>query len=66
MNLPFFMSNDGIDFVLKAVSMVAEHGWKLLPQVARPASSKLTADCLFEFIRLHFYLPGEPQKTSHF
>eukprot|EP00112_Aurelia_sp_Birch-Aquarium-sp1_P009486 Seg208.7 transcript_id=Seg208.7/GoldUCD/mRNA.D3Y31 product=tRNA-cytidine protein_id=Seg208.7/GoldUCD/D3Y31 len=32
LNLPFFMSNGGIDFVLKAVSMVAEHGWKLLPQ----------------------------------
>ena len=27
------MSDDGVDFVLKAVSMVAEHGWKLLPQV---------------------------------
>ena len=27
------MSDEGIDYVLKAVSMVAEHGWKLLPQV---------------------------------
>ena len=32
-NLPFFMSDEGIDYVLKSVSMVAEHGWKLLPQV---------------------------------
>ncbi|XP_065058948.1 uncharacterized protein LOC135686606 [Rhopilema esculentum] len=31
LNLPFFMSNEGIEFILKAVSMVAEHGWKLLP-----------------------------------
>jgi len=31
-NLPFFMSDEGVDYVLKSVSMVAEHGWKLLPQ----------------------------------
>ena len=33
LNLPYFMSEDAVDFVLKAVKMVAEHGWKLLPQV---------------------------------
>ena len=27
------MSHDAVEFVLKAVEMVAEHGWKLLPQV---------------------------------
>ena len=33
LNLPYFMSDDAVDFVLEAVKMVAEHGWKLLPQV---------------------------------
>ncbi|XP_077984669.1 uncharacterized protein LOC144439269 [Glandiceps talaboti] len=32
LNLPYFMSDDSVDFVIKAVAMVAEHGWKLLPQ----------------------------------
>ncbi|XP_068718445.1 uncharacterized protein [Montipora capricornis] len=32
LNLPYFMSEDAVDFVLEAVKMVAEHGWKLLPQ----------------------------------
>ncbi|XP_074619620.1 uncharacterized protein LOC141878556 [Acropora palmata] len=32
LNLPYFMSDDAVDFVLEAVKMVAEHGWKLLPQ----------------------------------
>lgn len=27
------MNNDTITFVMEAVAMVAEHGWKLLPQV---------------------------------
>jgi len=27
------MSDDVITFVVEAVAMVAEHGWKLLPQV---------------------------------
>jgi len=27
------MSDDAIMFVVEAVAMVAEHGWKLLPQV---------------------------------
>ena len=27
------MSDDTITFVIEAVAMVAEHGWKLLPQV---------------------------------
>lgn len=33
LNLPYFMSHDAVEFVLKAVEMVAEHGWMLLPQV---------------------------------
>lgn len=33
LNLPYFMKEDCVDFVLDAVAMVAEHGWKLLPQV---------------------------------
>ena len=33
LNLPYFMSDHAVDFVLEAVKMVAEHGWKLLPQV---------------------------------
>ena len=33
LNLPYFMSDTTVEFVLKAVKMVAEHGWKLLPQV---------------------------------
>ncbi|CAH3196907.1 unnamed protein product [Porites evermanni] len=32
LNLPYFMSDDSVEFVIKAVKMVAEHGWKLLPQ----------------------------------
>ena len=27
------MSDEAADFVIKSVAMVAEHGWKLLPQV---------------------------------
>ena len=29
------MSHDAVEFVLKAVAMVAEHGWKLLTQVQK-------------------------------
>lgn len=32
LTLPFFMSNDDINFVLDAVASVAINGWKLLPQ----------------------------------
>ena len=32
------MSHDAVEFVLKAVEMVAEHGWKLLPQVHKKKS----------------------------
>ncbi|ELU08113.1 hypothetical protein CAPTEDRAFT_90010, partial [Capitella teleta] len=31
LNLPFFMTDDELDFVLEAVKLVAEFGWKLLP-----------------------------------
>jgi len=30
------MCDDAVEFVLKAVGMVAENGWKLLPQVNSP------------------------------
>ena len=32
-NLPYFMDDYTVHFVLEAVDMVATHGWKLLPQV---------------------------------
>ncbi|XP_071500517.1 uncharacterized protein [Diadema antillarum] len=32
LNIPFFMSEEESNFVVEAVAMVAEHGWKLLPQ----------------------------------
>ena len=35
LNLPYFMSDDSVEFVIKAVKMVAEHGWKILPQVIK-------------------------------
>ena len=35
LNLPYFTSDDSVEFVIKAVKMVAEHGWKLLPQVIK-------------------------------
>ncbi|KAK3737053.1 hypothetical protein QZH41_016676, partial [Actinostola sp. cb2023] len=31
-NLPYFMNDETIHFILEAVDMVATHGWKLLPQ----------------------------------
>lgn len=30
-NLPFFMDDDKLEYVLDAIKLVAEHGWKLLP-----------------------------------
>lgn len=32
-NLPYFMDDETVHFVLEAVDMIATHGWKLLPQV---------------------------------
>lgn len=34
-NLPYFMDDETVHFVLEAVDMVATHGWKLLPQVKK-------------------------------
>ncbi|XP_074637843.1 putative cysteine desulfurase [Acropora palmata] len=31
-NLPYFMDDETVHFVLEAIDMVATHGWKLLPQ----------------------------------
>lgn len=33
LSFPYFMNDDVIKFVVEAVAMVAEHGWKVLPQV---------------------------------
>lgn len=33
LSFPYFMSDDFVTFVVEAVAMVAEYGWKLLPQV---------------------------------
>ncbi|XP_014783863.1 uncharacterized protein LOC106878996 [Octopus bimaculoides] len=32
LNLPFFVDNETLDFVIQAVELVAEFGWHLLPQ----------------------------------
>ncbi|XP_065845865.1 uncharacterized protein [Oscarella lobularis] len=32
LNLPYFAPQEEIDYILRAVALVAEHGWKLLPQ----------------------------------
>lgn len=32
-NLPYFMDEETVQFVLEAVKLVAKEGWKLLPQV---------------------------------
>ncbi|XP_070208308.1 uncharacterized protein [Littorina saxatilis] len=32
LNLPYFMTEEELDFVLQAVTMVTRHGWTLLPQ----------------------------------
>ena len=34
LSFPYFMSRASMDYVIKAVAMVAKHGWKLLPQVS--------------------------------
>jgi tRNA(Ile)-lysidine synthase TilS/MesJ len=31
-NLPYFIPNDTISFILQAIQLVADNGWKLLPQ----------------------------------
>ncbi|XP_065179640.1 uncharacterized protein LOC135810102 [Sycon ciliatum] len=31
-SLPYFMSDEEVDYILSAIALVAEHGWKLLPQ----------------------------------
>ena len=33
LSLPYFMSDEIIDYITTAVAMTAKHGWKLLPQV---------------------------------
>ncbi|KAG1696995.1 tRNA-cytidine(32) 2-sulfurtransferase [Nymphon striatum] len=31
LNLPFFMNDESLDFIINAVKLVCEHAWKLLP-----------------------------------
>lgn len=33
LSFPYFMSDDAVDYVINAVTLIAKHGWKLLPQV---------------------------------
>ena len=33
LSFPYFMSQEPIDYVIEAIIMIAQHGWKLLPQV---------------------------------
>ena len=33
-NFPYFMNQDTVDYIIKAVTMVAKQGWKLLSQVS--------------------------------
>ena len=39
LSFPYFLSQSAVDYVIKAVTIVAKHGWKLLPQVAAILSS---------------------------
>lgn len=39
------MADEDVEFVIEAVKMVAEHAWKLLPQV----QSDLYIKCLFNW-----------------
>ena len=32
-NLPYFLGDEEMSFILKAVALVSDYGWKLLPQV---------------------------------
>ena len=32
-NLPYFENDETIDFILDAIELVAQHGWRILPQV---------------------------------
>ena len=53
LNLPYFMSHDAVEFVLKAVEMVTEHGWKLLPQVQKKRGIVITVLICLSF---HFFV----------
>jgi len=33
LNLPYFLDEDAVTFTLEAVKLLAQHAWKLLPQV---------------------------------
>lgn len=43
LSFPYFMNDDTIMFVVEAVAMVAEHGWKVLPQyIINPESGQFS------------------------
>lgn len=31
LNLPYFVSDEEIDFIIRAVTAIAKHGWEMLP-----------------------------------
>ena len=33
LSFPYFMSDEAVEYVIKSVSLIARHGWILLPQV---------------------------------
>ena len=43
----YFMGDDTVDYIIKAVAMTAKHAWKLLPQVC--TSSRQLSLTLFSF-----------------
>ena len=34
LNLPYFMNTAELDYIISAVAMISEHGWKMLPLVS--------------------------------
>ena len=33
LNFPYFMSDEAVKYVIDSITLIAKHGWKLLPQV---------------------------------
>ena len=48
LNLPYFMCDDAVEFVLQAVKMVAQYGWKLLPQVKKSTLRDALTQIVFD------------------
>ena len=41
LSFTYFMADEAIDYIIQAVTMIAKHGWKLLPLVCQPVNSEL-------------------------